>query len=170
MNVELNISAIAAMQDSVCLRFFWRGIYAWYWMVDDIELCEALESDLSASSLVSHPVKNNVFTSNEVFRFNVVNLSAKEICKPFDCYLKIDNRQPVKTTVPFSNHNPFGIVDTVSVAFPAADLTDYGIHSVLFYTDLEGDSRRENDTLELQLFSAPMNWAPLQVLNSADTR
>ncbi len=161
MNVELNISAIAAMQDSVCLRFFWRGIYAWYWMVDDIELCEALESDLSASSLVSHPVKNNVFTSNEVFRFNVVNLSAKEICKPFDCYLKIDNRQPVKTTVPFSNHNPFGIVDTVSVAFPAADLTDYGIHSVLFYTDLEGDSRRENDTLELQLFSRAYELGPV---------
>ncbi len=153
MKMELNITETAAFQKTVYLRFFWKGIYAWYWMVDDLELSEALDQDLSASALVSHPREGNTFTSWDVFRFNVVNLSSKAIDKPFDCFLQIDNRPSAKVTVPFSHQNPLGIIDTVEVSFPAADLTDYGIHRIRFFTSLESDNRRENDTLSMELYS-----------------
>ena len=144
MNVELNLTSVAAFQPRVYLRFQWRGIYAWYWMVDDIELSEALDVDVAASALVSHPKSGNKFTNTDVFKFNVVNLSSGAIRKPFDCYLRIDNRPEIKVTVPFDEKNVLKIVDTVVVAFPPADLTDYGIHKIKFYTSLAGDNRRTN--------------------------
>ncbi len=153
MNVELNITSVAAFQPKVYLRFQWRGIYAWYWMVDDIELSEALDVDVAASALVSHPKSGNSFTNADVFKFNVVNLSSGAIRKPFDCYLRIDNRPVMKVTVPFDEKNVLKIVDTVVVAFPPADLTDYGIHKIKFYTALPGDNRLTNDTLAMELYS-----------------
>ncbi|MEI6681093.1 MAG: TIM-barrel domain-containing protein [Bacteroidota bacterium] len=153
MAVELNITANAAFQKTVWLRFYWRGIYAWYWMVDDLELSEALDHDLQAAALVSHPQEGNNFTTAEVFRFKVVNLGSKAIQKPFDCWLQTDNRPPVKVTVAFSEKHALGVIDTTEVAFPPADLTDYGIHRIRFYTSLPDDDRRSNDTLSAELFS-----------------
>lgn len=153
MNVELNITSVAAFQPKVYLRFQWRGIYAWYWMVDDIELSEALDMDVAASALVSHPETGNKFTNSDVFKFNVVNLSSGALRTPFDCYLQIDNRPLTKVTIPISEKNVLKIVDTVVVAFPPADLTDYGIHKIKFYTALAGDNRRANDTLSMELYS-----------------
>ena len=153
MNVELNITSVAAFQPKVYLRFQWRGIYAWYWMVDDIELSEALDVDVAASALVSHPKSGNSFTNADVFKFNVVNLSSGAIRKPFDCYLRIDNRPEMKVTVPFDEKKALKVVDTVVVAFPPADLTDYGIHKIKFYTALPADNRLTNDTLAMELYS-----------------
>ncbi len=153
MHVELNISAIAAFQPAVYLRFYWKGIYAWYWMVDDIELSEAPEADLSASALVSHPLAGNTFTNADIFRFNIVNLGSKALSQPFDCYLQVDNRPALRQTIPLSDKKALAVVDTIVAAFPPVDLTDYGIHTIRFYTSLPGDTRRSNDTLSLQLYS-----------------
>ncbi|MDP4188972.1 MAG: glycoside hydrolase, partial [Bacteroidota bacterium] len=35
MNVELNITRIAANQKTVYIRFWWRNMFQWYWMIDD---------------------------------------------------------------------------------------------------------------------------------------
>ena len=153
MNVELNITSVAAFQPKVYLRFHWRGIYAWYWMVDDIELSEALDVDLAASALVSHPQTGNAFSKADIFKFNVVNLGSGPVKKPFDCYLEIDNRPALKVTVPYTEKSFLQIVDTVVVAFPSADLTDYGIHKIRFYTSLQEDNRKQNDTLRMELYS-----------------
>ncbi len=153
MNMEINITGTAAFQKTVYLRFYWKGIYAWYWMVDDLELSEALDVDVAASALVSHPQTGNAFTRADIFRFNVVNLGSGTVKKPFDCYLLIDSRPPIKVTVPFSTKKALQIIDTVRVAFPAADLTDYGIHKIRFYTSLPEDKRRENDTISMELYS-----------------
>lgn len=161
MNVELNITGTAAFQKTVYLRFSWRGIYAWYWMVDNLELSEALDNDLSASALVSHPQSGNSFTAADVFRFHVVNLGSGPVTQPFDCYLRIDNRPPFRITVPFSEKQPLKIIDTVEAVFPPADLTDLGIHKIRFYTSLPGDSRRENDTLDMELYSQAYEIGPV---------
>ncbi|MCX6242846.1 MAG: DUF5110 domain-containing protein [Bacteroidetes bacterium] len=153
MHIELNITQTAAYQKTVYLRFYWKGIYAWYWMVDDIRLAEALDTDLSASSMVSHRQTGNSFSKADMFRFKVVNLSSKAIEKPFDCWLKIDKREAVKVVVPISDKHVLEIIDTVEVDFPPADLTDYGIHRIKFYTSLPEDERKGNDTLSMQLYS-----------------
>ncbi|MEI7727496.1 MAG: TIM-barrel domain-containing protein, partial [Bacteroidota bacterium] len=153
MKVELNITQTAAFQKTVYLRFYWKGIYAWYWMVDDLQLSAALDTDLSVAALVSHKASGNTFTAADVFRFRVVNLSSKAITKPFDCFLHIDNRPPVKVTVVLNDKQPLKIIDTVEVSFPPTDLTDFGIHKIRFYTSLAADERKENDTLAMELYS-----------------
>lgn len=161
MNVELNITAYAAMQKTVYLKFFWKGIYGWYWMVDNIELSEALDNDLLALKLSSHLLTGNNFTSSDIFKYKIVNLSAMNLTQPFDCYLRIDNRPLLKVTIPFSASKPFNINDTTEVIFPASDMTDYGIHNVKFYTDLKSDDRKSNDTLSAQLYSKAFELGPV---------
>ncbi|MBP1638176.1 MAG: glycoside hydrolase, partial [Bacteroidetes bacterium] len=153
MNVELNITKTAAGQKTVYLRYWWRNMYQWYWMVDDIQLSEAFDADLQALDMVSHKTEGNEFKKNETMTFRFVNLSAKPLTKNVDCYLQLDKRPLIKVTIPASAKKPIGIIDTVKVDFPNLDLTDIGIHKVKFYTDLENDLRRTNDTLSLELFS-----------------
>jgi alpha-glucosidase (family GH31 glycosyl hydrolase) len=161
MEVELNITKTAAFEKTVWLRFYWRGIYAWYWMVDDIQLSEAMDSDLQAAGLLSHPLEGNAFSAADVFRFQVVNLGSRPVTTPFRCYLQVDERRPVVVEVPLSAADPMGIIDTVTVSFPAADMTDFGIHRILFYTSLADDERRTNDTLSLELYSQAYSLGPV---------
>lgn len=153
MNVELNITRVAAMQKQVYIRFIWRGLYHWYWMVDDVELSEAFDADIQACRIASHKETGNTFSSNDELVFSVVNLSSKPITQSFDCVLNIDNREPVKVTVPLSKRRPMGIIDTVAVKFPKLDLTDLGLHKIRFVAQLPGDMRASNDTIATILYS-----------------
>ena len=153
MNVELNITAVAAGQKTVFIRFWWRNMYQWYWMVDDIQLSEAFDADVQALDIVSHKTEGNVFKKNDKMSFRFVNLSSKPLTKNVDCYLKLDNRPLMKVTILASVYKPIGIIDTIHVDFPNLNLTDIGIHKVKFYTDLENDLRRSNDTLTMELYS-----------------
>ena len=65
MNVELNITQVAAKQKTVYIRFWWRNMYQWYWMVDDIQLSEAFDADVQALDIVSHKKEGNVFVKND---------------------------------------------------------------------------------------------------------
>ena len=153
MDVELNITAVAAGQKTVFIRFWWRNLYQWYWMVDDIQLTEAFDADVQALDIVSHKTEGNVFVKNDVLNFRFVNLSSKPLTQNLDCYLQLDKRPLIKVTIPASKQKPIGIIDTVQVTFPNLDLTDIGIHKVKFYTNLENDLRRSNDTLSMELYS-----------------
>ena len=154
MDVELNITSVAAGQKTVYLRYWWRGMYQWYWMIDDIQLSEAFDADVQSLDLVSHKVEGNTFRKDDAFTFRFVNLSSKPLTKSVDCYLQLDKRPLMKVIIPASPKKPIGIIDTVKVNFPNLDLTDIGIHKVKFYTNLENDLRRSNDTLSLELFSS----------------
>lgn len=153
MDVELNITRVAANQKTVYLRFWWRNMYQWYWMVDDIELSEAFDADVQAFDLVSHKAEGNSFTNSDQLAFRVINLGSNPVTSPVDCYLKLDKRPLLKAVIPASAKKPFGIIDTANVVFPNLDLTDVGIHKVTFYTSQENDLRRTNDTLKMELFS-----------------
>lgn len=153
MDVEINITRTAAQQKTVYLRFSWRGLYHWYWMVDDIALSEAFESDLLAHKLCSHGEVGNVFKTNDELAFQVVNLGSKSITSGFDCFLYLDKRAPIKVTVPVSKKKPMGIIDTVTVRFPNLDLTDIGLHKLRFVAQLPGDMRPANDTISSVLYS-----------------
>lgn len=153
MDVEINITRVAANQKNVYLRFYWRGIYHWYWMIDDIELSEAFDTDVMVYSLSSHKDNGNTFGANDELQFKLVNLGAKRIVSSFDCQLVIDDRAPILTTVKASKKAPIGIIDTVTVKFPGLNLTDLGLHKIRFVAMLPGDMRQSNDTLEKQLYS-----------------
>lgn len=153
MSVELNITKTAARQRNVYLRFYWRGIYHWYWMVDDIALSEGFEADIEAHGLTSHRETGNTFTGNDAITFQIVNLSAKPITSSFDCFLRIDKREPLKYTVNATPKKPFGIIDTLTVRYEGINLSDYGLHRLQFNTSLADDQRKSNDTLTTTLYS-----------------
>ncbi len=153
MNVELNITRVAAGKKTVYVRFWWHNMYQWYWMIDDISLSEALDSDLQAFDLQSHHPEGNTFTKNDSLVFRVINLGAKPVVTNTDCFLQLDKRPLIKATIHASAKNPFGIIDTARVVFSELDLSDPGIHTVKFYTSQENDMRRSNDTLSMELYS-----------------
>lgn len=153
MNVELNITRVAAGKKTVYIRFWWHKMYQWYWMVDDISLSEAYDTDLQAFDLQSHHTEDNTFTKDDSLVFRVINLGSGPITSNTDCYLQLDQRPLMKVIIPASLKEPFGIIDTVKVVFPKLDLTDIGIHKIKFYTSRENDLRRSNDTLSLELYS-----------------
>ena len=153
MDVELNITAVAALQKTVYIRYWWRNMYQWYWMIDDIQLSEAFDADIQALDIVSHKIEGNVFSKNEALNFRFVNLSSKPLTENVNCYLQLDKRPLVKVVMPASIQKPIAIIDTFTVSFPTLDLTDIGIHKVKFYTDIDTDLRRSNDTLSMELYS-----------------
>ncbi len=153
MNVELNITRVAAGQKTVYIRFWWHNMYQWYWMIDDISLSEAYDTDLQAYDLISHGAENNTFIKNDSLVFRVINLGAMPVTDNTECFLKIDQRPLLKLTIPATRRKPFGIIDTALVVFRDLDLTDIGIHRVSFYTSAVNDLRRSNDTLNLELYS-----------------
>ena len=153
MNVELNITKTAANQKNVQIRFYWKGIYHWYWMIDDVELSEAYDNDIEAYRLKSHSETNNKFTSNDEIVFQLVNLSSKQINSDFNCILYIDKREPIKVTVTANPKRPIGIIDTVLVKFPNLNLTDFGLHKVKFYSQFPNDQRKSNDTISTIIYS-----------------
>jgi len=153
MNVELNITNIAASQKNVYLRFYWKGFFRWYWMIDDIELAEGYDNDVEALKLSSHPQLDNKFTNNDELTFKVVNVGGNKITTNFDCYLQIDKRPIIKTAVAADVKKPIEIIDTVLVKFPNLNLADFGLHNILFYTDLKTDSRKNNDSISTTLYS-----------------
>ncbi|MFA5815248.1 MAG: hypothetical protein WC865_06475 [Bacteroidales bacterium] len=153
MDVEINVTRTAAMQKTVWLKFFWKGYYQWYWMIDDISLSEAFDADVLAYRLKSHPETGNQFKASEYITFQIINLGSNDITKDFDCFLKIDNRQALKATVKADPKNPFRIIDTLAVTFPGIDLTDFGIHKIRFNSALPGDQRLSNDTISTVLYS-----------------
>ncbi len=153
MNLELNITRVAANQKTVYLKFWWRKMFQWYWMVDDISLSEAFDADLQALDLNSHQTVGNTFNKGDSLVFRVVNLGAKPVTGTTECFLKLDQRPLMKIGIPASAKKPFGIIDTARVVFKNLDLTDIGIHKVKFYTCQENDFRRSNDTLSMELYS-----------------
>jgi alpha-glucosidase (family GH31 glycosyl hydrolase) len=170
MDVELNITRIAAGQKTVYLRFYWRGYYNWYWMVDDIELSEAFDADIQAYKLISHQETGNRFTTSDAMIFQLVNLSSAEIKAPFECVLIIDKREPLRVTVPADPKHPIGIIDTVKVIFPDLNLADYGIHKIRFVANLPGDQRVSNDSVNMMLYSGAYSLGDITSLkHNADT-
>ena len=82
VNEEINISEVAANQKTVYLRFFWRDIFSWYWMVDDIELTEPFAHDLALEKVTSHQETGNTFTKEDVLKVKLKNVGSQPV-EPF---------------------------------------------------------------------------------------
>jgi len=150
MNVELNITRWAARQSKVYIRWFWRGMYGWYWMVDDIQLSEALRRDVSVSGLISHHESGNVFTQDDVLVLRVKNTGAESISRDFAVSCLLDGKRTLEATVPAGGH-PLAADSEYEVQFPGVDLSKYPSHTLHFSAELPGDQRPENNVLDLRI-------------------
>lgn len=153
---EINISEIAAGQPEVRVRFFWKGMFSWYWMVDDIELAEPFARDLALEALVSHRSEGNEFTDHDTLKVRIRNVGGSTVDEDFTLAAALGDGRRLETVVRAATE-PLEKQQERIVAFPAADLSQLGSHKIRFTLGYAGDQRPSNDTLDVRLYAAKMN-------------
>lgn len=164
VNEEINISEVAANQKTVYLRFFWRDIFSWYWMVDDIELTEPFAHDLALEKVTSHQETGNTFTKEDVLKVKLKNVGSQPVDEDFTVTASLNNGQKLTATVTASGH-PIAKQEEYEVAFPATDLTQMGSYKIEFAIQYPKDERSSNNVLKANLFAARMNLGKLTKFN-----
>jgi alpha-glucosidase len=162
LNQELNITKVAANQPQVYVRFYWKGFYSWYWMIDDIELSEAYNKDLAITRLTSHNEEENTFLKKDVLAVTVKNTGIQAIHSDFKLAATIDGKREISTVVAASR-KPLSSGAEISVKFPATDLTDKPAHNLTFNLIFNADEKPANNTLR-----ARINAKETQVGNLSD--
>ncbi|WP_428329411.1 TIM-barrel domain-containing protein [Mucilaginibacter sp.] len=147
---ELNISKIAANQPKVYLRFYWKGYYSWYWMIDDIELAEGFQKDIAATRITSNNEQGNTFTQHDTIAFNIKNSGISTIKQDFKATCLVDNKQLLSTTIYASKKNILP-GEEINVKFPPADLSQRPSHTFDISTKLDGDENPGNDHLKIKV-------------------
>ena len=150
INEELNISKVAANKPKVYIRFYWKGYYSWYWMIDDIELSEAHNSDLSLTRITSNTENDNVFGKQDKLSVMLKNNGSQPVNKDVKITCLLDNARQL-TAIVHATSKPLLPGDEYNVVFPAADLTNRSSHLVKFTVDYPGDEAPENNTLTLKI-------------------
>lgn len=150
MNEEINISKWAANQPKVYLRFYWKGLMGWYWMVDDIALAEAYGYDVSAGRLISHTEEGNKFKKNDTLVLKIKNVGTKDIRKDFTVAATVDDKKKLVQTI-HASQNIFSTNTEMEVQFPGVDLSLSPSHTLVFTTDLLNDERKDNNQLRIKI-------------------
>ena len=154
MDVTVNVSEKVAGQSTVYFRFYWKGYFAWYWMVDDIELTEGYEVDMGVEKLLYPLLKNNVFTKDNVIKVQLKNLGSKAVSKDFDVICVINKADTVKTTVKASEKAIVGN-SAFEVSFPTYDLATRASHDIEFIVNIPDDQDEENNSKSHTVYSKP---------------
>ena len=153
INEEINISKWAANQPKVFLRFYWKGLMGWYWMVDDISLSEAYNYDAGISRLISHTEEGNVFKKNDELVLKIKNSGTKNITTDFDVAVNVDGKKDYKITVP-AGKQTFIADSELEVHFPNIDLSLSPTHTLEFSLTLNGDEQTQNNFLKVKINAA----------------
>jgi len=150
INQEVNISKVASKQPKVYLRFYWKGYYSWYWMVDDIELAQGYEKDLALGRLQSHNENENTFTKADVPAVTVKNTGTTSIQTGFKVNWSMDGKAKTAVTVP-PVKNGLQPGQEILVKFPATDFTGKVAHSLNFELNYDGDQNPSNNKLQAKI-------------------
>lgn len=157
---EINISDIAANQPKVYLRFFWKGMFSWYWMIDDIELAEPYANDVALTGLVSHKPEGNTFTTHDTLKVKIRNVGALPVQENFDVVATLSDGQQIKAVVNAAGQPLLKQQERV-VIFPATDLSKLGSHKITFVSKYLKDERASNDELQVRLYADKMSLGNL---------
>ena len=144
---EINISKWAAHAPKVYLRFFWKGLQAWYWMVDDIQLAEANKKDLGITRLLSHSESNNNLTANEKLRISIRNNGSQTISEKINITAKINGNFFENQAIDFSK-KPLKNGQIREVTFSTTDFSKAPLYKLDFNVDLKGDQSVSNNHLQ----------------------
>jgi alpha-glucosidase len=147
---EVNISKVAANQPKVYIRFYWKGYYSWYWMIDDVELAEGYKKDIALTRLSSNSENDNTFTNNDVLTVDIKNTGIEPINQDFKVNCLIDNKQRLSATVQASAE-PIAPGAEVTVKFPPVNLLTRPSHSLQFDAQLPGDENTGNNKLAIKI-------------------
>ncbi len=147
--VDIDITAYAAGQSTVSLRFNYIGDYDYWWMLDDVELYEPAAADAGVFSITSPTTSCSLLSSTEVVSVEIFNFGSDSI-SGFDVSYVIDGGTPVTENV----------TDTIAPGFSyfynftgTADFSVAGTYAITAYTSLSGDAENTNDTTSSTIFN-----------------
>ena len=150
--VDIDITSLAANQDTVYIRFNYRADYSFYWMIDDVQLYELPTDDAAATELIGPATSCIPLSATEGVTLNIFNAGSADITAGLTATYVLDGGTPVteNVTTPITVGNSFAYTFTAT-----ADLTAPGIHSVMAWVSLTGDSNATNDTVHAMIFNGP---------------
>ena len=143
---EINISKWAANQPKIFIRFYWKGMQAWYWMVDDIELYEADAKDIGIVQLLSHSENKNTFTANDKLTIKIKNYGAQDITGKVTVNATIDGKA-IAAQIIDADKKAIKSEEEMEVVFPNINLAGLPIHKLSFTVTAAGDETPENNNL-----------------------
>ncbi|MBS1731131.1 MAG: DUF5110 domain-containing protein [Bacteroidetes bacterium] len=164
MNEEINISKWAANQSQVYIRFFWKGMMGWYWMVDDISLSEGFSKDIAFTNLISQTEKGNVFTSKDSLKVGLKNTGTTSIKSDIVVNLLLDSLQTFTQKLKTSNKNLLPGEERY-ITFKNIDLSKLPTHQVEFTATMKGDENLSNNFLKIPINAAETRLGKMDVFN-----
>lgn len=151
-NVDVDITSLAANQDTVYIRFNYKADYSYYWMIDDVQLYELPNIDGSVTDIISPATSCTLLGATEAVSINLHNNGGSDINGNISATFIIDNGTPVTETV--TDTIPVG-GDHLHVFTATADVSAPGIRTIKAYISLTGDTNFVNDTVEVSIFNGP---------------
>ncbi|REK05016.1 MAG: T9SS C-terminal target domain-containing protein [Bacteroidetes bacterium] len=149
--IDIDISAEAAGQMDVMIRFNFTGDYDFFWMIDDVMLYEPTSNDAALVDITSPQNSCTGLSATEIVTVQIFNNGSADI-SGFDVSYVLNGGTPVTETVS-ATINPG---NTLSYDFfITADLSVPGPHTILAYTSLGGDTLNNNDSLSISVYSGP---------------
>jgi hypothetical protein len=136
-----DISAIAAGQPQVKIKWNFAGNYSWYWAVDDVKVFEPEANDLA---LVSVDM-NSGYTPGTVIPMATISNIGSVAQNNFNVQMKINSTTPYDQTVMVTSSLAAGA--TTQVTFPAWT-APLGTWTATAKTLLAGDVNPGNDSLQ----------------------
>lgn len=149
--IDIDITALAANQVTVYIKFNFTGDYDYYWMIDDITLYEQDGTDAFLTSITSPANSCTLLTSAEPIEISIYNNGGTDITQ-FDISFIADNGAPQLETVTTS------ILPgaTLSYLFSAtADFSAPGAHTIQAFITVLGDTTQTNDTITGSFYTGP---------------
>ncbi len=151
-NVDIDITAYAANQATVYIRFNYRADYSYYWMIDDVQLYELPTTDLAVTSVLAPLTSCTLLGPTEAVSVNLYNEGGTDIFGGITVTMVADNGTPVVET----------IADTITVGSDyqynftgTVDFSAPGNHTLTVYVTLTGDTNTTNDTVNAMIFNGP---------------
>jgi alpha-glucosidase len=167
INQEMDLTKTAAGQRQVYLRFYWRGYYSWYWMIDDIALAEGLPKDLGISRLTSHTENDNHFTGHDTLALQIKNTGTTVVDSDFTAECRIDNGAPLIVTVAASKQ-PLVPGAELTIQFPPVDLLTRPSHHLRFHLNWPGDENPGNNDLAIKINAKEIRLGNLTAFRQKD--
>ncbi len=150
--VDIDISSVAANQDSIYIRFNYKADLSFFWMIDDVQLYEGPDIDGLILNIITPVTGCTPLSSSELITVAVYNNGSDSISGGFDLTFIADNGIPVTENILQT------IASGTSIDYIFTATTDFsapGEHFIMTYINLPGDTILSNDTLSSSVYSGP---------------
>lgn len=144
-NPEIDITALAANQATVYVRFSWKSTWGYWWFVDDVRLFVPDPQNIRALSVLNTFSNGCNLSATEPVTLRFQNKGLSPITT-FDASYQVNGGTIVTETVTLANALAYDSIATYTFTAPA-NLSAQNLYSLVAWADLAGDVQNSNDTV-----------------------